>query len=78
MESAKQIKIVSGKGFDPLTSGLWALHASTAPPCSFTAIYLFLYVMNLEIREGNICQRTNPAKVIKMDQLQMSRSLEFH
>ena len=24
---------IAGNGFDPLTSGLWAQHASTAPPC---------------------------------------------
>ena len=25
--------ILAGSGFDPPTSGLWAQHASTAPPC---------------------------------------------
>jgi hypothetical protein len=34
--------------------------------------------MNLEIWENNKCQQRNPAKEIKMDKLEMSRSLEFH
>ena len=26
---------LAGSGFDLLTSGLWAQHASTGPPCSY-------------------------------------------
>ena len=39
------IIIIAGNGFDPLTSGLWAQHASTAPPCSLllgiSQLYMF-------------------------------------
>ena len=41
----RSIIIIAGNGFDPLTSGLWAQHASTAPPCSLllgiSQLYMF-------------------------------------
>ena len=41
----RSIIIIAGYGFDPLTSGLWAQHASTAPRCSLllgiSQLYMF-------------------------------------
>ena len=34
---------LAGSGFDPLTSGLWAQQASTAPPCSYEYKHLTFF-----------------------------------
>ena len=37
---SKKINLfLAGNGFDPSTSGLWAQHASTAPPCCCALIF---------------------------------------
>ena len=67
---------LAGSGFDPLTSGLWAQHASTAPPCSYEYKHLtFLEKLGnlkaicnifLLVHESNACSNDNDLKILKL------------
>ena len=67
----RSIIIIAGNGFDPLTSRLWAQHASTAPPCSLLIgiSQLYIFFKSRKSESNNISPKLVMKPLLQLNEI---------